>query len=186
MPDAVPDLLHYLRQSRQAVLRGLDGLSEFDARRPLMPSGSTVLGLVKHLTGVEMEYLGDCVGRPVARELPWIADGSIDDGADMWATPEQSREELVALYRRAWAHAEATVAALPFDAPAHVHWWPPARQATTLGHLLVRVVAETAQHAGQIDVLRESVDGHHHADLRDEEHRRSYVARIQESAEAFR
>ncbi len=164
------------------MLRGLDGLSEYDARRPLVPSGSNVLGLVKHLAGMEFAYLGSCVGRPSER-LPWFEDGSIWENADMWATPEQSRAELVALYRRAWAHSEASVAALPYDAPAHVSWWPAERQATTLGHLLVRVVAETAQHAGHVDILRESVDGHDHADLDD---RAAYCARIQEAADAFR
>lgn len=91
------DLLHYLQQSRNSVLRGLDGLSEYDIRRPLTPSGSNILGLVTHLAGLELSYLGECVGRPSGLRLPWVDDRSIWDGADMWATAEQSRDYLVGL-----------------------------------------------------------------------------------------
>ncbi|MGW0891470.1 DinB family protein [Saccharopolyspora sp. NPDC002578] len=182
-------LLHYLQQSRDTVLRGLDGLGEYDARRPLTPSGSNVLGLVKHLAGIEAGYLGDCAGRPSPVRLPWVEDGSIWDGADMWATAEQSREHIVGLYRDAWAHSDAVVAELPLDAPAHVPWWPAARRDTTLGHLLVRVVAETAQHAGHVDVLREGVDGRggpDHEDFGDAAHWAAYVGRIQAAADEHR
>ncbi|MCX2729542.1 DinB family protein [Saccharopolyspora sp. NFXS83] len=183
------DLLHYLQQSRDTVLRGLDGLGEYDARRPLTPSGSNVLGLIKHLAGVESGYLGDCAGRPSPVRLPWVEDGSIWDGADMWATAEQSRGHLVGLYREACAHSDRVVAELPLGAPAHVPWWPPHRRDTTLGHLLARVVAETAQHAGHVDVLREGVDGRggpDHDAFGDAEHWAAYVGRIQAAADEHR
>ena len=63
------DLHQYLQQGRDAMLRALDGLSEHDARRPVVPSGTNVLGLVKHLVGIELGYLVECVGRP-APTLP--------------------------------------------------------------------------------------------------------------------
>jgi hypothetical protein len=183
------DLLHYLQQSRDAVLRGLAGLNEYDARRPLTPSGSNILGLVKHLTGVEAGYLGDCVGRASPVRLPWVEDGSIWDGADMWAAPEQSRDYIVGLYRDTWAHSDASIAELPMDCAASVSWWPPDKRETTLGHLLVRVVAETAQHAGHIDIMRESVDGQggrDHDDIGDAEVWAGYVAQVQAAADHFR
>ena len=55
----------------------MDGLSEYDARRPVTPSGTNLLGLVKHPAGVEASYLGDCLGRPAPFRMPWVDDGSI-------------------------------------------------------------------------------------------------------------
>jgi len=60
----------HLQHVREAIVATLDGLDEYDRRRPMTPSGTNLLGLVKHLAGIEMEYLGVCVGRPPAVELP--------------------------------------------------------------------------------------------------------------------
>jgi hypothetical protein len=187
--DLPGDLRHYLQQSRDSVLRGLDGLSEYDSRRPLTPTGTNILGLVKHLTGVEAGHFGDCVGRPAPVQLPWVADGSIWDGADMWATPDQSRDYLLGLYRQVWAHSDSSLAELPLDAPAQVPWWPEERRETTFGHLVVRTVAETTQHAGQIDILRETIDGRGGRDqdeMGDAEFWVGYVAQLQAAADLFR
>ena len=183
------DLRHYLQQSRDALVRALDGVPEFDARRPLTPSGTNLLGLVKHLAGVESSYLGDCVGRPSPLVFPWVEDGSVWEGADMWPLATESRDYLVGLYRSAWAHSDATIAELPLDAPAQVEWWPAERRDTTVGHLLARVVAETAQHAGHADILRESIDGRggpDHDDVGDAAAWSAYVAKIQAAADTFR
>jgi Protein of unknown function (DUF664) len=183
------DLLQYLQQSRDAVLRGLDGLDDYDARRPLAPSGTNILGLVKHLAGVETSRFGECVGRPSPVRLPWLEDGSIWDGADMWATADQSRDYIVGLYHEAWMHSNTSISELPLDAPARVSSWPTERRETTLGHLVVRVVAETAQHAGHIDILRESIDGQarrDHDDIGDAEYWARYVAQIQAAADSYR
>jgi len=182
------DLRHYLQQGRDAVVRSLDGLSDYDARRPLVPSGTNLLGLVKHLSGIELGYLGACVGRPAPVTLPWEEDGSAWEGADMWATPDQSREYLLDLYRTAWHHSDESLATIPLDAPASVDWWPEERRRTTFGHLVARVLAETAQHAGHCDILRESVDGQGGRDASDisEEAWASYVGRIQAAADTFR
>jgi Protein of unknown function (DUF664) len=182
------DLLHYLQQSRDTVLRGLDGLDEYDARRPLTPSASNILGLVKHLTGVECSYLGECVGRPSPVRLPWVEDGSIWDGADMWVTAEESRDYIVGLYRETWVHSDASIAELPMDGAASVSWWPAERRETTVAHLIVRVVAETAQHAGHIDIMREGVDGQggrDHDDIGDAEVWARYTAQVQAAADQF-
>lgn len=158
------DLQRYLQESRDSVLSTLDGLGEYDARRPLVPSGTNLLGLVKHLVGIEFGYLGDSVGRPAPVLLPWNEDGSVWENGDLWVKPTETREYIVDLYRRAWQHSDESIAELPLDAPASVAWWPEHRRQTTFGHLLVRVVAETAQHAGHCDVVRELIDGRSGAD----------------------
>jgi len=135
----------------------LDGLSEYDIRRPLTPTGTNLLGLVKHSAGGELEYFGTVFGRPHGVPLPWLADGAAPN-ADMWATPGQGRDEIVALYHQAWLHADETIAALPLDAPGRVPWWGEHSEVTLL-QILVHVTAETQRHAGHADIVRELVDG---------------------------
>jgi hypothetical protein len=154
--DGKADLHRYLQDAREALLWKLNGLSEYDSRRPLVPSGTNLLGLVKHVTAVELGYFGDTFGRPSADQLPW--DES-DPMRDMFADPSESRESLTGLYRRAWAHSDATIDALPLDAVGHVRWWPAGQNQVTLHHVLVRVATETSRHAGHADLVRELVDG---------------------------
>jgi uncharacterized damage-inducible protein DinB len=154
--DGKADLHRYLQDARDALLWKLEGLSEYDARRPLVPSGTNLLGLVKHVTAVELGYFGDTFGRPSADQMPW--DES-DPMSDMFASAEESRESLIALYRRTWAHSDATIEALPLDAIGHVPWWPADRSQVTLHHVLVRVATETSRHAGHADLVRELIDG---------------------------
>jgi hypothetical protein len=187
-PDGLAgDLQRYLQQGRDGLLRSLDGLSEHDARRPLTPTGTNLLGLVKHLTGIELGYLVTSVARE-APVLPWDEDGSVWEGADMWARADESRDWILDLYRTAWRLADTALAQVPLDAPATVPWWPEERRVTTFGHLVVRVVAETAQHAGHADILRELLDGRagrDHDDL-DAAQWTEYVARIQAAADEYR
>src|SRR5919205_2972226 len=110
--DLVADLHRYLQDARESVLASLDGLSEYDMRRPMTPTGTNLLGLVKHLAGVELGYLGDSVGRPSPVRLPWYDDGSVWDGADMWATAEETSDGLIELYRTAWRHSDQSIAEL--------------------------------------------------------------------------
>ncbi len=189
MTDALAsDLQRYLQQARDTLVGSLDGLSEYDVRRPLTPTGTNLLGLVKHLAGIELGSLGASVGRPAPVTLPWDEDGSVWEGADMWATADQSRDYLLELYRTAWRHSDESVAALDLAAPAEVAWWPADRRTTTFGHLLVRVTAETAQHAGHADILRELIDGRggrDHSDLGTAEWT-AYLDRVRSAADAFR
>ncbi|WP_399095339.1 DinB family protein [Streptomyces sp. BBFR2] len=152
------DLLRYLQAARDALLWKLDGLDEYDIRRPLTPTGTNLLGLVKHLASVELGYFGDAFGRPSGEPVPWLADGA-GPNADMWATAEETREQIVELYRRAWRHADATVAALPLDATGQVPWWPQEHREVTLHQVLLHMTAETHRHAGHADIVRELIDG---------------------------
>jgi Protein of unknown function (DUF664) len=154
--DRKADLHRYLQDAREVLLWKLDGLSEYDIRRPLVPTGTNLLGLVKHLTAVETGYFGDTFGRPCPGQLPF--DES-DPNSDMFADPSESRDFITGLYRLAWAHSDATVDALPLDTVGHVPWWPADRNEVTLHHVLVRVATETARHAGHADIVRELIDG---------------------------
>src|SRR5579863_541037 len=99
--DGKADLHRYLQDARDALLWKLDGLSEYDIRRPLVPTGTNLLGLVKHQAMVEMEYFGAVFGRPFPDPLTW--DES-DPMCDMFTFSGESREFITGLYRRAWAH----------------------------------------------------------------------------------
>lgn len=158
MSDAVKDELHAsLERAREAVLWKAEGLSEYDVRRPLTATGTNLLGLIKHLSIGEAWYFGDVFGRPFVPHLPWWDDDA-EEGADMWATLEESREDVIGTYRAAIAHADATIAVLDLDARGHVPWW--SRPDVTLHRILVHLATETARHAGHADILREQLDGH--------------------------
>ena len=158
MSEPKATLQRYLQTAREAMLWKLDGLGDYDIRRPMTPTGTNLLGLVKHLASVEFGYFGETFGRPSAEELPWFEDGA-EPNADLWATADQSREQIVGLYHRAWAHADATIDALDLDTVGHVSWWPAERSEPTLHHILVHMIAETNRHAGHADIVRELIDG---------------------------
>ena len=156
-PDPKATLIEVLQQARDAMVWKLEGLDDYDLRRPLTPTGTNLLGLVKHLASVELGYFGDTFGRPHGEHLPWHSDDA-DHNDDMWATPEESREDILGLYHRAWAHAAGTFEAFDLDAVGMVPWWG-AGGRVTLHRVLVHMVAETARHAGHADIVRELVDG---------------------------
>src|SRR5450755_1519426 len=116
-----------LRDTRAAMLWKLGGLVEYDVRRPLTSTGTNLLGLIKHLTITEAWYFGEVFGRPSPERLPWrddVADERPGDAklaalfdhwsqlADMWATEDESRLEIIDRYTRMWEHSDATIAAL--------------------------------------------------------------------------
>lgn len=151
-------LTRYLQIQRDALLWKLDGLDEYDLRRPLTGTGTNLLGLVKHLASVEYGYFGDVFGRPAPEPMPWTEEDS-EDNADMFATADQSAEWVIGFYRRACRHADETIGALDLDAEGFVPWWGPERGHTNLQRLLVHMIAETARHAGHADIVREEIDG---------------------------
>lgn len=72
--DAKATLLRYLRNQRDGLIDKIEGLGEYDLRRPLTHTGTNLLGLVKHVASVQVGYLGECFGRPSPWPLPWYAD----------------------------------------------------------------------------------------------------------------
>ena len=159
--DFKADLRRYLQVVREAVLWKLEGVSEYDARRPVTPTGTNLLGLIKHLSGVEIGYFGDTFGRPFEGPLPWQEEPDVEPepNADLWATSDESREEIVDLYRAVWAHSDVTIETLDLEALGRVPWWPAERAEITLHKVMVHVIAETNRHAGHADIVRELIDG---------------------------
>lgn len=147
-------LLGYLNGQRKHVLGILDGLSEEDLRRPVLPSGWTALGMVRHLAlDVERFWFRAVVaGEQV--DLP--------SGAEGWqVAAEEPAEAVLAQYREEVALADAIIAARSLDArPA---WWPaeifPEMPEQQLRQTILHVIAETATHAGHLDAVRELIDG---------------------------
>ena len=152
------DLHRYLQFGRDALLWKLEGLSEYDCRRPMTPTGTNLLGLVKHVASVEAGYLGDVFGRPSSESLPWFDEGA-EANADMWAAADESREDIMGLYRRVWANSDGTIEALELDTMGRVPWWPEDRNEVTLHRVLIHMIAETHRHAGHADIVRENIDG---------------------------
>lgn len=156
--DLKADLHRYLQLGREALLWKLDGLTEYDVRRPVVRTGTNLLGLVKHVATVEAGYFGAVFDRPFDEPMPWIGPGT-DPNADMWATADETRERIVDLYRRVWDHADATIDGLGLEAVGRVPWWPAERREVTLHRILVHVATETHRHAGHADIVRELIDG---------------------------
>jgi len=154
--DEKSSLHSSLRSVRTAMLSKLEGLPEYDIRRPLTPTGTNLLGLVKHLSIIEALYFGETFGRPISERDCWW--DTVDGNATMWATEDESRADVIDRYRRTWAHADATIDALVLDAPGRVSWWTDI-PGVVLFNILVHVIAETNRHAGHADILREQIDG---------------------------
>jgi hypothetical protein len=184
-------LHRHLQRLREGVLWKLDGLSERQVRWPMVPTGTNLLGLVKHLACVEYAYLGTALDRTPPEPVPWWDDDA-EANADMWATAEESRDDVLGLYRRACAHSDRTIADVPLAKAGHVPWWPTVEQNPTLHTLLITVVVETARHAGHADILRELIDGrvgmragHTNMPSRDPQWWQSYHQHLQDIAAGF-
>jgi len=119
-------------------------------------TGTNLLGLVKHLTMAEVWFFGRAFGRPFPEPLHWWDDDA-EEGADLWATEDESRAEIVDRYGRACAHSDVTIVDLDLDALGHVPSWP--RPDVSLHSMLVHVLSETSRHAGHADIVREHLDG---------------------------
>ncbi|WP_405063430.1 DinB family protein [Kribbella sp. NBC_01505] len=143
--------------ARADLVRKLEGLSEYDIRRPLTRTGTNLLGLVKHLTLSEARYFGQIFDRPYPEPIPSFSDPGFDSSDYLWVRPDESRADILDGYARACEHADATINALPIDAPGQVPWWP--RPDVKLFNVLVHLTIETNRHLGHADILREELDG---------------------------
>lgn len=193
--DSKAVLLRYLTVARTAVRWKVDGLSEYDLRRPMTPTGTNLLGIVKHLAAMEAGYFGDCLGRPLPDVPDWygaLMDDTLENNGDMWASADESRASILDMYTRAAAHADVILADLDLHDTGTVSWWGQGGETVPLHVLLVHMIAETNRHAGHMDIVRELVDGA--AGMRpdstnvpsgDEDYWASHRARVQEAADRF-
>lgn len=155
------EVLHgHLRKERAALLAKLDGISETDARLPRTPTGTNLLGLVKHCASVEAGYFAEVFARPSNIPLPWEAAGvSEEDNLDFFAADDETMEDVLAFCQRCFDHADQVIDELDLHAPGRVPWWPEGRNPVTLGQIISHVALDEAQHAGHADILREQLDG---------------------------
>lgn len=138
------------------LLEKIDGLSEYDVRRPLTATGTNLLGLIKHVTLWESRYLGEVFSRPFPEAMPRWDDHDANRDS-LWVTEHPTLDEIVDRYQRVWRHSEPTIDALALDTPGHVPWWP--QPDVKLFNVMVHLLNETNRHAGHADILREQLDG---------------------------
>jgi uncharacterized damage-inducible protein DinB len=148
-------LKRYYLRTRESLLWKLDGLSERQLRMPLTPTGTNLLGVLKHVAAVDVGYLGEVFGRPFRH--PVIDRIDADPSTDLWAAEDESAEMIKDFARQAWTHTDATIDALELDAVGRVWWW--GDEEVTLEWILVHVISENAQHLGHVDIVRELTDG---------------------------
>jgi uncharacterized damage-inducible protein DinB len=157
--ETTKEILHrYYRRNRDQLVAKLDGLGERDIRRPLTNTGTNLLGLVKHVASVQLGYFAETFDRPSDVAVPWL-DEDAELNADMWATPEESREEILEFWRLSAEHSDETIRTLDLDSPGIVPWWPEERNHVTLDLVLVHMLVELSRHAGHADIVRELIDG---------------------------
>ena len=152
-------LIDHLDQLNRAALHNLEGLSEYDLRRPMTYTATNLLGVVLHLASLQAEYFGTTFERPFPRadEMYFLTDDDADPQDDLWVRPEATSEWVVGIYRATWAHAKETFATLDLESLGQIPTKPNAE--VTLGAMLVHMVDETARHVGHMDIVRESIDG---------------------------
>jgi uncharacterized damage-inducible protein DinB len=140
-----------LDRHRDAILWKLEGVSDEDLRRSLVPSGSSLLGLVKHLAAVEYGWFCDTFGRPT-EPLPFDDD---DPDADLRVEPSETTADVLAFYERARATADRSIEEIGIEETGMAWFGEP----VTMRWVLIHMVEETARHAGHVDILRELIDG---------------------------
>jgi uncharacterized damage-inducible protein DinB len=150
-------LSRYYHRSRDSLMWKVEGLSERQVRMPLTPTGTNLLGLLKHVAGVDVGYLGEIFGRPFPH--PVLERIDADPSTDMWAAADEPAEMIIGFARDAWAHTDQTIADLDLETTTRVPWWGPDAPDVTLRWMILHVISETAQHLGHADIVRELVDG---------------------------
>jgi len=147
-------LLVHLRLAQRNLLWKVEGLSDEDVRRPMTKTGTNLIGIVKHLTGVTAEYLCSVFGRE-RETFAWEEDEELWHGLDMWATPEESPADIIAAYRRACDAAAQSIEELDLEATGQHHLGV----TVSLRWMILVVLADTLRHSGHADVVREELDG---------------------------
>jgi len=147
-----------LATSRRHVLRQVEGLDDAALRRPLLPSGWSALGLIRHLTLSDERYWFEVVvaGHP----MDWWPEGP---NGDWRVSPDESGDDIIEAYRAAIAASDAIIAAHSLDAaPRHREPGWDTDDFPDLRSILQHVIIETATHAGHLDAHRELLDGRQH------------------------
>ncbi|WP_120005126.1 DinB family protein [Nesterenkonia muleiensis] len=141
-------LLAYLNRVRGSVIRTAEGVSEEDLRRPQVPSGTSLLGIVHHLTGVEHHWF----------QRVFLGE-TIEADKSMIVPDDIAAADVVEAYQRACQRSDEIVHATA-DLSVRAAIPNPGEDARdSLRVILAHMVEETARHAGHADILREQIDG---------------------------
>lgn len=141
----------FLDYLRDAVVRKARGVSEEDARRSPVPSGSNLGGLIKHLRWVELGAFGEQIGQIPAAELPTPPWTDADPEADLRLDTHETLDDVISAYQAECDRSREIAAQHSLDyAP---------RGTLTLRWVYLHVILETGRHAGHTDILREMIDG---------------------------
>jgi uncharacterized damage-inducible protein DinB len=140
-----------LDRHRDAVMWKVDGLDDEQLRRQMTPSGTSLLGLVKHLGSVEYGWFCETFGRET-EPLPFRED---DEDADLRIDADEKTADVLAFYGRARVAADQVIDELDVDSVGTA-WFG---DEVTLRWVLIHMIEETARHAGHMDILRELIDG---------------------------
>jgi len=141
-----------LDRHRDVIRWKLEGLDDDQLRRPMTPSGTSMLGLVKHLAAVEYGWFCETFGR----EVPEFGfDVDADPDSDMRADPDETTDSILTFYRDATAAADVVIEEVSLDGVG-TSW---AGHEVTMRWVLIHMIEETARHAGHLDILRELIDG---------------------------
>ncbi|KJS56983.1 DinB family protein [Streptomyces rubellomurinus] len=141
-----------LDRHRDVVVWKVQGLDDEQLRRPMTPSGTSLLGLVKHLGGAELWWFRETFGRETG---PMPFDIEADETSDMRVEPHESTADILAFYARARAAADEVIRELDLDATGTSY----SGTTVSLRWVLIHMATETARHAGHLDILRELADG---------------------------
>ncbi|SCG48901.1 DinB family protein [Micromonospora coxensis] len=142
----------FLDFHRSVVLRKVRGLTDAAATRRLVPSATTLAGLVKHLAIIERNWFPILLAPAPGERFPTTEE----DAAESFALAEgETLESLVEAYEAACARSREVVARFPLD---HVVGQPQLGE-VSVRWILVHMIEETARHAGHADILRELTDG---------------------------
>jgi len=142
----------FLDKQRDVMVWKLEGLSDTDLRRPMVPSGTNLLGMVKHLAAVEYGWF--CL--TFDREYEPLPFDENDEDADLRIEPDETTGDILAFYERARKTADKAISELALE-DTGTSW---GRGGTvSLRWVLLHMIEETARHAGHADVVRELIDG---------------------------
>ena len=143
-------LLAHLERNRNVFLWKLEGLSDEDLRRPMVPSGTNLLGMLKHMASVEYSWFCTTFGRE-SDELPF---DEADPDADMRVEPHESTRDILDYYARARAAANQTIAELDMEDEG-TSW---RGDKVSLRWVMLHMLEEISRHAGHADICRELID----------------------------
>ena len=137
-------LLHFLAAQRESALAVVEGLSEADARRSVVPSGWTPLSMVNHLAGVERHWFAFVLGGHPS-PAPGRAPGTLSAAVTAYRAETERSDRLLADFGL-----DDPPRHVPTELPGQIH---------TVRDVVLHVIEEVARHNGHLDLARELLDG---------------------------